>query len=111
MNSTGGQEVLRGENIVKRFGAVTALNGVSLHLKKGEMMGILGDNGAGKSTMIKVLTGELEPGYGTTWRHPNMRVAYVAQHAFHHIEQVLARPLAASPRWITDEICSSGQRD
>jgi simple sugar transport system ATP-binding protein len=58
-------EVLRGENIVKRFGAVTALNGVSLHLKKGEMMGILGDNGAGKSTMIKILTGYQAPTSGT----------------------------------------------
>jgi ABC-type sugar transport system ATPase subunit len=62
---TGATEVLRGENIVKRFGAVTALNGVSLHLKKGEMLGILGDNGAGKSTMIKILTGYQAPTSGT----------------------------------------------
>ena len=62
---TGAQEVLRGENIVKRFGAVTALNGVSLTLKKGEMLGILGDNGAGKSTMIKILTGYQAPTSGT----------------------------------------------
>jgi ABC-type sugar transport system ATPase subunit len=61
----GAPEVLRGENIVKRFGAVTALNGISLHLKKGEMLGILGDNGAGKSTMIKILTGYQSPTSGT----------------------------------------------
>ncbi len=65
MGKTVAPEVLRGENIVKRFGAVTALNGVSLHLKKGEMMGILGDNGAGKSTMIKILTGYQAPTTGT----------------------------------------------
>jgi ABC-type sugar transport system ATPase subunit len=63
--TAGAQEVLRGENIVKRFGAVTALNGVSLHLRKGEMMGILGDNGAGKSTLIKILTGYQAPTSGT----------------------------------------------
>lgn len=38
--------------------------------------------------MIKILTGELEPQDGMVWKHPNLRVAYVAQHAFHHIEQV-----------------------
>jgi elongation factor 3 len=49
----------------------------------------VGKNGAGKSTMIKLLTGELEPQTGTVWKHPNARVGYIAQHAFHHIEQHL----------------------
>jgi simple sugar transport system ATP-binding protein len=57
---SGGLEALRGEDIVKRFGAVTALDGVSLTLRQGEILGILGDNGAGKSTLIKILTGFLQ---------------------------------------------------
>ncbi len=40
-----------------RFGAVTALNGVSLTLNRGEILALLGDNGAGKSTMIKCISG------------------------------------------------------
>jgi elongation factor 3 len=48
-----------------------------------------GPNGAGKSTLIKVLTGETEPTAGTVWKHPNLRIAYVAQHAFHHLERHL----------------------
>ncbi len=51
--------------ITKRFGAVTALDGISLTLKPGEILGILGDNGAGKSTLIKILTGYHQPTSGT----------------------------------------------
>ncbi len=57
-------EALRAENIVKRFGAVTALDGVSLTLNDGEVLGILGDNGAGKSTLMKILTGFHAPTSG-----------------------------------------------
>lgn len=39
--------------------------------------------------MLQVLTGETEATEGTVWKHPNLRIAYVAQHAFHHIEQHL----------------------
>jgi simple sugar transport system ATP-binding protein len=55
---------LRAENIVKRFGAVTALDGVSVELRRGEILGILGDNGAGKSTLIKIFTGYQRPTAG-----------------------------------------------
>jgi len=48
---------------------------------------VIGPNGAGKSTIIKILTGELVADEGSVYRHPNMRVAYVAQHAFHHLER------------------------
>ena len=57
-------EALRAENIVKRFGSVSALNGVSLRLAQGEILGILGDNGAGKSTLMKILTGYQAPTAG-----------------------------------------------
>merc|ERR1712194_847716 len=50
---------------------------------------VVGANGAGKSTAIKLLIGELKPESGQVWRHQNMRLAYVAQHAFHHLEKHL----------------------
>ena len=64
------------------------LEDISLFCTLNSRVAVLGPNGAGKSTMIKVLTGEIEPTSGSVWKHPNMRIAYVAQHAFHHIEQV-----------------------
>jgi simple sugar transport system ATP-binding protein len=55
--SSSPDDVLRVEHIAKRFGPVVALREVNLHLKKGEVLGLLGDNGAGKSTLIKILCG------------------------------------------------------
>jgi simple sugar transport system ATP-binding protein len=59
-----GHDALRAEGIVKRFGALVALNGVSLRLKKGEVLGLVGDNGAGKSTLVKIITGYHRPDAG-----------------------------------------------
>lgn len=56
-------------------------------------------NGAGKSTLIKMLTGETQPNEGSVWKHPNTRVAYVAQHAFHHLEQVRLLHVVAFISW------------
>ena len=62
---------------------------VSIQVSMASRVAIVGVNGAGKSTLIKILVGELEPNGGIIERHPNVRVAYVAQHAFHHIENHL----------------------
>ena len=60
-------DVLRVEHIAKRFGPITALRDVNLHLRKGEVLGLLGDNGAGKSTLIKILCGFHKPDSGSMW--------------------------------------------
>jgi simple sugar transport system ATP-binding protein len=57
-------DVLRVEHVAKRFGPVTALRDINLHLRKGEVLGLLGDNGAGKSTLIKTISGFQKPDEG-----------------------------------------------
>jgi D-xylose transport system ATP-binding protein len=52
-------------NIKKSFGAVQALQDVSLCVYPGELVGLVGDNGAGKSTLIKIVSGILQPDSGT----------------------------------------------
>ncbi len=67
--SSSPDDVLRVERIAKRFGPVTALRDVNLHLRKGEVLGLLGDNGAGKSTLIKILCGFQKPDSGRIFLH------------------------------------------
>jgi D-xylose transport system ATP-binding protein len=58
------QPLLRIENVSRRFGAVTALDGVSFDVNAGEVLALLGDNGAGKSTLIKIIAGSERPSSG-----------------------------------------------
>ncbi|MGO7258766.1 ATP-binding cassette domain-containing protein, partial [Rhizobium brockwellii] len=51
-------------DIVKHYGSVIALNGVSMHVSAGEVLCLLGDNCAGKSTFIKTLSGVVRPSGG-----------------------------------------------
>merc|ERR1712070_1369824 len=64
---------------------------ISLTVCMASRVAVVGANGAGKSTAIKLLIGELKPEQGTIWRHQNMRLAYVPQHAFHRLEKHLGK--------------------
>jgi ABC-type sugar transport system ATPase subunit len=57
-------DVLRTQAVCMSFGPVMALQGVDMHLRRGEVLGLVGDNGAGKSTLVKILTGLYSPDSG-----------------------------------------------
>ena len=61
------------------FGGAPVLDGVSVSISKRLRAALTGRNGEGKSTLMKVLAGELEPDSGEIVRAPNLRVAYVSQ--------------------------------
>src|SRR5215813_712451 len=55
MNDAIGVEMVRGEQIVKRFGQLTVLNGVDLSVKRGQVVVIIGPSGSGKTTLLRCL--------------------------------------------------------
>ena len=59
------QHVIVVDNLVKRFGALTAVDGISFHVRKGEVFGILGPNGAGKTTALECIEGLQKPTSGS----------------------------------------------
>ncbi len=73
-----GSEIVRVENLSKRFGKLTAVDSVSFEISEGEIFGFLGPNGAGKSTTINMLTTLMRPSSGRAevcgydiFKHPN----------------------------------------
>jgi ABC-type sugar transport system ATPase subunit len=60
----GDEYIVEMKGISKRFGAVQALRGVDLELRRGEILGLVGDNAAGKSTLMKILAGAYLPDEG-----------------------------------------------
>ena len=61
------EPILKGRNLVKRYGRVTALDHCDFDLMPGEILGVIGDNGAGKSTLIKAVSGAVIPDEGDVW--------------------------------------------
>lgn len=61
------EPTLKGRNLVKRYGKVTALDHCDFDLMPGEILAVIGDNGAGKSTLIKAVSGAVAPDEGEIW--------------------------------------------
>jgi len=61
------------------YGHWPLMDGASLVIDKGERIGLIGRNGAGKSSLLKVVVGEIRPDAGEVWRKPGLHLAFVAQ--------------------------------
>jgi len=75
----GGQRVFELRRLGVAFGEEPVLLDVDLTVLHGERVGIVGENGAGKSVLVKTLVGEIEPTEGELWVGPSIRVGYLAQ--------------------------------
>ncbi|MBM3244363.1 MAG: ABC transporter ATP-binding protein [Candidatus Omnitrophica bacterium] len=59
--------VIKSVNLTRKFGSLTAVNGLNLDIPEGEIFGLVGPDGAGKTTTMRLLTGILEPTGGEAW--------------------------------------------
>jgi ATP-binding cassette subfamily F protein 3 len=75
----GGQRVLRLRDVTAAFEDETVLVDVSFDVYRGERLGVVGANGAGKSVLGRILADDLEPTAGERWAGPSVRVGYLAQ--------------------------------
>ncbi|HWB14964.1 MAG TPA: ATP-binding cassette domain-containing protein [Vicinamibacterales bacterium] len=73
--------VLTLDSVSHAFGHLPLLDDVQLVVEAGERVALIGRNGTGKSTLLQILSGELEPDAGTIWREPRLRAARLVQDA------------------------------
>ena len=71
--------LLSAENITKNYGIKELLSDVSVFLNAGDKIGIIGVNGTGKSTLLRILAGEEELFDGKLTNYPNVRLSYLSQ--------------------------------
>ena len=72
---------------------------ITFQCSLGSRIAVIGPNGAGKSTLVNVLTGELIPTAGDVYQHENIRIAYIKQHAFAHIDHHLDKTPSEYIQW------------
>jgi len=88
---TKAKAILRATNMSFQYDGTSKpqIADITFQCSLGSRIAVIGPNGAGKSTLVNVLTGELVPTKGEIYHHENIRIAYIKQHAFAHIDHHL----------------------
>ena len=88
------------------YGHHPLLDGASLVIDAGERIGLIGRNGTGKSSLLKILAGASQPDAGEVWRQPGLRLAYVPQEPVfapgHRVFEAVAEGVGAAQRLLAD---------
>lgn len=81
--------LLTAQNLARSFGPVDIFDGITLSIPHNARIAIVGTNGVGKTTLLRILAGEDEPSEGTVYRSKGLRVGYLPQVAVHETEGTL----------------------
>ena len=74
-----GRKVIEARNLCHSFGENKLINGLSIKIMRGDRIGLVGNNGVGKSTLLKILLGKIQPDSGTVKHGTNLEIAYFDQ--------------------------------
>ncbi|MCJ1339765.1 translational elongation factor EF-1 alpha [Bachmanniomyces sp. S44760] len=98
---TKAKAIVRVSNMSFQYPGTTKpqIRDITFQCSLGSRIAVIGPNGAGKSTLINVLTGELIPTNGDVYTHENIRIAYIKQHAFAHIDHHLDKTPSEYIQW------------
>ncbi|KAI1273357.1 ABC transporter [Xylaria sp. FL0933] len=88
------------------------LQGVTLSVHMGDRVGILGLNGGGKSTLVKLLVGETKPSSGTLTLHPRLKIGYYSQHAVEKLQEMgVSEPDLTALGLLSKEMAATEQEE
>lgn len=98
---TKAKAILRATNMTFQYPGTPKpqIQDITFQCSLSSRIAVIGPNGAGKSTLINVLTGELIPTQGEIYQHENIRIAYIKQHAFAHIDNHLDKTPSEYIQW------------
>lgn len=84
-NDRSGKDVIRLEDVSKSFGSQTLFEKVNMLVQYKDRTAIVGENGTGKSTLLKMILGQCESDHGSVKVGSNVKIGYLSQHVFHTI--------------------------
>ena len=104
-------KILEASNLTMRFGGVTALNSLNLHVNEGEVLGLLGPNGSGKTTFFNVITGLYRASSGNvTFRGEDLTTSSAQEVYLHAITRTFQRSRLSLPLTVFDNIAIGDNR-